>query len=312
MAVVLKKNKLLYYAQSYGRYLFPAKPAEQLLIELSKKISPEQKASAEKRVDYYNKVKKEIPSLEISTTIHSLRHPKTPKTYYFDTYEHARHFERSLPLSYVFGDVVHVPEFPSIVKSRPVGENNQNSVLLNLDQARHFIWIKNDKDFLKKKDILIGRCAVYQEHRYRFFEKYFGNPLCDLAQVNTKGGNTDWYQPKISLQAHLEAKFILSLEGNDVATNLKWIMSSNSIAVMPKPKYETWFMEGSLIGGEHYIEIKDDYSDLEEQLQYYIQNPDECLQILENAHKHCEQFYHATIEKFCSLKVLERYFKLLD
>ena len=38
-------------------------------------------------------------------------------------------------------------------------------------------------------------------------------------------------------------KFILCIEGNDVASNLKWVMSSNSVAVMPKPKFESWFME---------------------------------------------------------------------
>ena len=41
-------------------------------------------------------------------------------------------------------------------------------------------------------------------------------------------------------------------------------MSSNSVAVMPRPKYESWFMEGRLQPGVHYIEIKDDYSDLED------------------------------------------------
>ena len=38
---------------------------------------------------------------------------------------------------------------------------------------------------------------------------------------------------------------------------------------MPKPKYETWFMEGKLKDGSHYIEVKDDYSDLEEKIKYY-------------------------------------------
>ena len=49
-----------------------------------------------------------------------------------------------------------------------------------------------------------------------------------------------------------------------MSSNLKWIMSSNSIAVMPRPEFETWFMEGRLIPGVHYIEINRDYSDLDE------------------------------------------------
>jgi hypothetical protein len=92
---------------------------------------------------------------------------------------------------------------------------------------------------------MIGRAAVHQEHRKRFYEKYFNNPLCDLGQVN-KNGNQEWIKPKISIGEHLKSKFILSLEGNDVATNLKWIMSSNSIAVSPPLKMETWYMEGTL------------------------------------------------------------------
>ena len=63
------------------------------------------------------------------------------------------------------------------------------------------------------------------------------------------------------------------MEGNDVASNLKWVMSSNSIAVMPKPKYETWFMEGLLIPDQHYILIKDDYSDLETRLKFFLDHP---------------------------------------
>ena len=59
-----------------------------------------------------------------------------------------------------------------------------------------------------------------------------------------------------------------------MASNLKWVMSSNSVAVMPRPRYETWFMEGSLVPGYHYIEIKTDFSDLIEKMEYYNAHPD--------------------------------------
>jgi pyrroloquinoline quinone (PQQ) biosynthesis protein C len=88
-------------------------------------------------------------------------------------------------------------------------------------------------------------------------------------------------------------------------------MSSNSIAVMPKPTYETWFMEGTLIGNYHYIEIKKDYSDLEEKLNYYIKHTNEALKIIENAHKFVEQFRDKKREKLISLLVLQKYFQYL-
>lgn len=308
---LLKSNKIFFYAKGFSRALFPAKNYSQKLKALEKKLSENQKAEAQERIDYYCKLQEKFSLKNSKKTIKSLLKPKTPKAYYFDTYEFARCFDENLPLEYVFGDVIEVPRVPSILKSRPISDENQNSVLLNLDKVRHFVFIKNDKDFLSKKNMLIGRAAVQQQHRIDFYDKYFGHPLCDLGQVNINAGKPElWLKPKISIEQHLDYKFILSLEGNDVATNLKWIMSSNSIAVMPKPKYETWFMEGTLLGGKHFIEIKPDYSDLEEQLKYYIANPEKCLEIIKDAHQYCEQFYHKNVEDYCSLKVLEKYFNL--
>jgi hypothetical protein len=183
-----------------------------------------------------------------------------------------------------------------------------NAILLNLDKKRHFFFIRDHKNFLEKKNKLIGRGVITQPHRIRFMEMYFNHPLCDLGQVNTKGGNVTWLKPKISINSHLEYKFILSLEGNDVATNLKWIMSSSSIAVMSKPKYETWFMEGRLVPDFHYILIKDDYSDLEERLQYYIRYPEEAQLIVNNANQYVRQFLNSEQEDLIALLVLEKYF----
>ena len=113
----------------------------------------------------------------------------------------------------------------------------------------------------------------------------------------------------MTIDEQLAYKFILSLEGNDVASNLKWIMSSQSVAVMPKPKFETWFMEGTLIPNYHYIEIKDDFSDLEEVLKYYISNPNKAQEIVKNANEYVSQFKNKEREKLISLLVLEKYFK---
>ena len=306
---LIKTNKFLYYFKGYCRTILPVSSKNNCIKHYKKQLSKNQLTQVEERVNYY--CKDFITNLSHQHTVNDLKHPLSPKAYYFDTYEYARHFPKQNLIDFVFGDVIHVPETPSIVKSRPL-VNNENSVLLNLDKARHFVFVKNDKSFSEKKNMLIGRGAVYQKHRIDFFNQYFNHPLCDLGQVNRDAGKPDlWWKPKISIEKHLEFKFILSLQGNDVATNLKWIMSSNSIAVMPKPTLETWFMEGALVGGKHYIEIKPDYSDLETQLTYYINHPKECLTIIENAHRHCAQFFNPKVEKLTSLLVLEKYFTRL-
>ena len=308
---IIKQNKLWFYLHNYALIYFGKQGGyQQRIAALKATFSDEELKAIQQRVDYYCKLMAPT-AVTGNTHIADLRKPKSPKTYYFETYQHARFWQAEQPIDFVFGDVIHIPSTPSVVKSRPISDDNQNSVLLKLDKPRHFIRIVNDKPFTEKKDLLIGRGGIYQPHRFDFYNKYFGHPLCNLGSVDKNGlSKPEWLTEKTSLKTHLDYKFILSLQGNDVASNLKWIMSSNSVAVMPKPTIETWFMEGTLQGGVHYIEIFPDYSNLESQLQYYIAHPDECLKIIENAHQYVAQFWKQDAEELCSLLVLEKYFLL--
>lgn len=101
----------------------------------------------------------------------------------------------------------------------------------------------------------------------------------------------------------------MAIEGNDVASNLKWVMSSNSLAVMPRPTCETWFMEGTLIPDYHYVEVKDDFSDLEEKLHYYITHPEKAEEIIAHAHEYVAQFRDKKREELLQVMVMEHYFK---
>ena len=86
-------------------------------------------------------------------------------------------------------------------------------------------------------------------------------------------------------------------------------MSSNSVCVMPKPKCESWFMEDKLIKNYHYILVKDDFSDLHDKLNYYINNVNECLDIIENAHNYCNQFKDKKQEEYLNYLVFKKYLK---
>ena len=79
---------------------------------------------------------------------------------------------------------------------------------------------------------------------------------------------------------------------------------------MPKPKYESWFMEGKLKDGVHYIEIKDDFSNAEEKIDYYKNRESECLEIIKNANEFVNQFTNSRRERLIQLLILKRYFKL--
>lgn len=96
-----------------------------------------------------------------------------------------------------------------------------------------------------------------------------------------------------STSAHLSApsanrrhlmgfKYVLCLEGNDVATSLKWMMAHNSLVIMPTPTTESWLMEGLLVPWLHYVPL-DTPADAPRVLQWARSHDAECLQIVANA-----------------------------
>ena len=134
--------------------------------------------------------------------------------------------------------------------------------------------------------------------------------MSNIGEVGKQCVRSEWRGEMLTIPDHLKFKFIISLEGNDVASNLKWVMSSNSVAIMPRPTCETWFMEGQLIPDFHYIEIKPDYSDLRERMDYYTKHPEKAQEIINNAHKWVDQFKDQKREKLISLLVMDKYFKM--
>lgn len=303
-----KNNKPWYYIKNYIRLYIPQGIYRH---RLNKKLSTINRYDADYinyRLNYYNRLDKDYQIPDNAEALPDFKLKNHFKVYYFDAFEYTRYFSQGFKINPLFGDITHVPEFPSLVKSRPIEGDNTNSVVMKLEKLRHFLFVKDPNRFEDKKDMVVFRGKVRQEHRIRFLEMYYGHPMCDLGQVNRKGF-VKYPAPRLTIGEHLKYKFILSLEGNDVASNLKWVMSSNSLAVMPKPKYETWFMEGTLIPNYHYVLIKDDYSDLKERLNYYIEHPDEALQIIENAHRYVDQFRDKEREDLLNLLVLKKYFE---
>jgi len=303
-----KNNKFWYYLHNFLRLYYPSCLFTSKLESKLRRIKDFESDSIIQRVNYYNRLNEVhiLPSSAI--TLHEFKLGKKNKTYYFDIVEFTRYFNKSLKLQSLLGDINHIPNIPSIVKSRPIHGDNANSVIFNLYKVRHFLFLNDTKAFTDKINMLVGRSKVSQPHRIRFLEMYMHHPLCNVGQVNTNM-NLHFLANRLTISEHLNYKFILCLEGHDVASNLKWVMSSNSLAVMPKPVYETWFMEGTLIPDYHYVMIKDDYSDLEERLNYYINNTDKALKIIENAHHYINQFKNKKQEDLISLLVLQKYFE---
>jgi hypothetical protein len=304
-----KNNKVKYYVINYFRILLPLGLYRRRRVTLLKKLSISDREYIQSRVDYYNRLNKHVSVSPEAVTLRKFKTNIKRKTHDLDAYKYLCFFPSDFRFNTCFGDVTFVPEVPSLVKSRPISEDNANSVILKLGFIRHFIFINKDKPFKEKQNRLVGRSNATQPHRVAFLQQYFNHPLCDIGDVSKRSRCPEFKNQRLTISEHLKYKFILCLEGNDVASNLKWVMSSNSIAVMPTPVYETWFQEGTLIPNYHYIQIKSDYSDLEERLLYYIEHTAEAEAIIQHAHDYVRPFKNQRMEHLISLLVLEKYFK---
>lgn len=318
-----KPVKLFYYLRALVRSLVPAAWCRyRLAAKLACIETRPDAAYIRERVAYYNKVRAPFSLAEAERgvvknggivrfvgRIADFKFCTCQKVYYIDLREVARYFPPEAIISYYPGDIYeHLPR-PSLVKSRLLTAGHENSVLLKLDKHRHFMFVNDPYTWEEKADRLVFRGKIRaSRHRCPFLERYFGHPMVDAGVVGRNEGYPEaWESPKMSIEEHLRYKFILALEGNDVASNLKWVMSSNSIAVMTRPTCETWFMEGRLEAGVHYIALADDLSDLEAQLNYYIAHPEEAKRIIANAHAWVAQFRDEAREELIALQVMQQY-----
>ena len=303
-----KHNKLSYYSKAYiNRYLNMG--SDYFLKQLlSKEPSTKDLDRLIERRDYYCS---DNAAGQGKVAIKEIKHFQKPKNYYIDLYKVLKFFPKDITINHLFGDIDYSPEEASFVKSRPI-LNSENSILLKLNHIRHFYFVDDGIPFHQKKDSLMWRGAIWkrQKQRQSFFDIYGGNENFDIGLV--KG--MDEYYPKyqkdfLTVSEQLNNKFILSLEGNDVATNLKWIMSSNSLPVMPKPTCETWFMEGKLKPNEHYIEIAQDFSDLEEKLEFAKNNSEWVEEMIQRNQAYVEEFKDDDKELVLQLMVVDKSLK---
>ena len=277
------------------------------------------------RLNYYNKKENRFTVSENSTTNKNFRHRqlgnikeniikknkevKKHTTYFFDLYKLFSFFDNKKKLDFIFGDITKAQKIPTIVKSRPI-INSDDSIILNLNKVRHFHFINDHKKFIDKKNKAVWRgYGENSKARQYFLKNYHHISMFNIGQTGPVL-DAPWVKNFMPISEQLDYKFIFCIEGVDTATSIKWVMSSNSVCVMPKPKYETWFMEGALQPDVHYIEISDDFSNAEQKIKYFIEHPNKVLKIIENAQAHVEQFKHAKREKLISLMVLDKYFSL--
>lgn len=311
-----KNSHLIYYIRAFSMLLTPSfilRAREKRILKTYENRTD--KDYINQRVDYYNQMEDiiDIPTESNTLEHHTYKEHKSSSVYFFDTFEYTRYFPKHLHWFHQPGDVKCLFPYPTVVKTRPLLYNNndfKNSILLNLDKVRHFLFVKDTIPFEQKKPIVLFRGDTHgKPHRIKFLKMFYNKPGFDVGDTSYKIEEKQLHAKKLNINDHFAYRYIMALEGNDVASNLKWVMSSNCIAVMPRPTCESWFMEGTLVPNYHYIETKDDYSDLEERIKYYNEHIEEAKAIIRHAHEYVNQFKDKERERIISYLVMKKYFK---
>ena len=247
------------------------------------------------------------------------------------------------------GDVFFNIPIPIITKTRPINNDNDKicdilgnkinksyNILINLEKERHWGTGINsvkeyDIDFYKKNDKLLWRGGstgfgwydkwpTKRPNRRVLCEKYFEHPNKDIdikcvGPVGSSPGDstiiiTD--EHKLNMGDQLKSKFLISVEGGDVATNLKWILYSNSVVLMAKPTMESWLMESLLEPWVHYVPLNDDFGDVEEKYNWCLNNLDKCNEIAQNGKKYISHFFDEENENLITQAVIKKYMSFVD
>lgn len=204
------------------------------------------------------------------------------------------------------GDSVVENEKPTLVKSRVVEDDT--SVLFPINTQRHYPhqmyrdMNKYDIPLSEKKAKLLWRGAttgrLTTQIRFLLVEKYFSSQKIDVGFsmiVQGEENYTKYVKGKVDWKDMLQYKYLLSLEGNDVASGLKWQLLSNSLVLMPEPTKVTWFLESRLKPYVHYIPINPDLSNIEEQVEWAESHPDECQWITRNASMYAKEIWDFSV-----------------
>lgn len=230
---------------------------------------------------------------------------------------------------------------PVLVKSRecPLSSSSPTSVspmwgsiLMKWNQSRHFLdmetWFQKDPfSWKEKKPIVFWRGAptgygfgnnipYRPSSREQLIRQWAlsNDPSIDVGLTMTKKQRELYHsfeiyeKPHLSKQDMMQYKYLLSVEGNDVATNLKWMMGTNSLILMPKPMIQSWFLEDRLEPWVHYLPVQDDFSDLKDKLQWAESHQDECQEMIQQSHEYCRPFLEKEQEAEMQRRLLKWYF----
>lgn len=111
---------------------------------------------------------------------------------------------------------------------------------------------------------------------------------------------------KVSQEAHLQYKYLLCLQGYDIASSLYWMMNSQSVVFKEQYEWEI-FCDCHFKPWEHYVPVQAEAQDILEKFDWCERHPAEAQRISENARSMCAMLARAEVRQAALQEVIRRY-----
>ena len=196
------------------------------------------------------------------------------------------------------GDSPYYGAYPILVKIRDSFKKSFG-ILSNLNSARHWGLVPSmlsDTEWEQKENDWVWRGAdtgtdIEDNPRFEFVKKFYA-----YHNVGFSGKlQNKFIHPNIYLDEYYKDpkpinfvssyKYQAVVEGNDKSSALNWILASNCVPIMSKPRFHSWLCEKYLVPGVHYVECERNFSNFLDKIQWCKDNDKKAKEIALNGRR---------------------------
>lgn len=166
------------------------------------------------------------------------------------------------------------------------------------DKAETLMWRGQDMDNNERESVVIRwfnydvtTIDVAFSH-YEDDDDYDGWLTYKMNKLQNIGFDMRPYsRPDATLQEMIQYKYLLSIEGADIATSLKWMLYADSVVFMRVPTVVSFAMEDLLVPFVHYVPVAEDYSNLAHMVEWAKANDEQCRFIAKQSTEYIKQVW---------------------
>jgi len=153
------------------------------------------------------------------------------------------------------------------------------------------IFSKMDKErisFTSKTPMCVWRGYLGNGTVHNFFDpsdKHGLNQRDYFKKLHSENRfpKVNYEESTMSKEDQAKFKYILDIDGfSNTWDATVWKLYSGSVLLKLKSRWKQWYYD-DLHEWEHYVPVENDFSDLNDKIEWCIHNEDKCIQITENA-----------------------------